>query len=349
MAGCERRFLEIGKRLFERGHDVHVFTIAYKRNLPKEENVHGIYVHRIAYCSNYITLTSSRSLRGVLKYSTMTAAKLVFNDFDVYYSNQWPILHSMFAKPFASPLIQEWCEVWLRDWRTIALQRIIAKLTCHHVSVSNFTKRRLIKLGIPEKKIRVIPNGVSYNKLSQGSYEKKWGRIIYVGRLAPHKHVEMLIDAFSKVQAKAYETELHIVGSGSLLPELKRRASKVNRCYVHGFLPEEEMLHLLKSSWLFVLPSEREGSGIVALEAMATGVPVITVNFPDNAAKEIVGDTNGVLVPPRADCISRAALDLLNDENGWNKMSASARSLAVQYDWGRIAERVEKFLRKVGE
>lgn len=343
MAGCERRFLEIGKRLSERGHDVHVFTVAYRRNLPKEENVHGIHVHRI-YSNNYITSTGSRSLSGVLKYSAMTATKLIFSDFDVYYFNQWPILHSMFTKPFVSPLIQEWCEVWIRDWRIIALQKAMTKIAHHHVSVSNFTKRRLIKLGVQEERITVIPNGVSYDKLSQGSHKKKWGRIIYVGRLTPHKHVEMLIDAFSKVVAKIRETELHIVGSGPLLPEIERQASKINQCYVHGFLSEEEMLRLLKSSWLFVLPSEREGSGIAALEAMATGIPVVTTNSPSNATKELVSYGNGMVVEPTSQHIASAIRELFSGKRDWEEMSRNARSFAATFDWDKVADDMERLL-----
>jgi len=350
MAGCERRFFEIGKRLARKGHEVHVFTIQFDASLPKEETVDGMFIHRYTSSKNYCATPSSRPLIDVLKYSFVTSAELSLEDFDVCYSNEWPIFHSICAKPFASPLIQEWCEIWSHSQKILMLQRILKFIGTHHVAVSEFTKLRMVNfLKIRPEKISVIPNGVEYSRFSKGSKNKKWGRIAYVGRLAPHKHVEMIVEAFRQVQEKTTEAELHIVGCGPSLSSIKDRATNLDNCFIHGFLPDDDMLDILRSSSLFILPSEREGSGIAALEAMAAGTPVITTDFPDNATKQMVTEMRGTVVPPKASEIAREALTLLHDESRWHTISRNARSFAKQYDWNGITVNFEEVLKKIVE
>ena len=109
--GCEVRFLEIGKRLAERGHQVHIFTIQHEKSLPVLDVVNGIFVHRYACTENYVR-SGGRSLLGVLKYSLRTPRKLSEQNFDVLYFGPWPILHSIFSRFYKVPRVQEWCEVW---------------------------------------------------------------------------------------------------------------------------------------------------------------------------------------------------------------------------------------------
>lgn len=348
IAGCERRYFEIGKRLVKRGHEVHIFTMRHEEKLPKDDVIEGILVHRYAHSKNYLTLNHFRSMGGVLKYSLSTIFRLIpERDFDIYYFNQWPIVHSIFAGPFLSPAIQEWCEVWLD--KIVTLERIVSKVISYSVAVSDFTKRRLISfLHMPPERIMIIPNGVDYSKFSTSSYEKRQGRIVYLGRLVPHKHLDLLIEAFRQVKRNIPEAELHIIGSGPLLPSIRRQAFKLDNCFIHGLLSEEQMLDILRSSWLFVLPSEREGSGIAALEAMAAGVPVITVDYPDNATKELITKQGtGMVAQPEKGSIASNIMKICFDEDLWQKMSGNARSLAMTYDWDKVVDSFESYLLRV--
>lgn len=346
IGGSESRFLEIGKRLVSRGHEVHVFTIQYEKDLLKEDGIEGIQIHRYAYSKSYTTPDGFRSLSDVLKYSLATTLKVFRNDFDVYYFNQWPLLHSIFAKPFASPMVLEWCEVWFQ--KIVMLEKIMKSATNYHVAVSQFTRQRLIDfLHVNPKNIVVIPNGVDYPKFHKKSYDKMWGRIVYVGRIAPHKHVDMLIDAFHKVKRNIPEVELHVIGSGPTLPMVEKQASGLNGIYIHGYLPEHRMLDILRSSWLFVLPSEREGSGIAALEAMAAGLPVVTVNHENNAAKELAEHGCCVVVDPNSHDIAEAILSVLVDGRLWKEMSRKAMEFAARRDWDSVASQFESFLKRV--
>ena len=143
------------------------------------------------------------------------------------------------------------------------------------------------------------------------------------------------------------EAELHIIGSGPSMRLIKDRASGLSDCFIHGFLPDDLMIDLLKSSWLFVLPSEREGSGIVALEAMAAGLPFITVDYPDNGAKKLAHSECGLAVSPTSSAIASATLQLLKDEDKWKEMSNNALDFSKEHDWDIVAERMEAFLHMV--
>lgn len=348
MAGCERRFLEIGKRLVRKNHEIHVFTLRYDSSLAKEELIDGMFVHRCASSNNYLLPRGLRSIDGVFKYSFTTLMQLLGRDFDAYYFNQWPMLHSVFAKLAASPLIQEWCEVWYTSLKVTILQQFLKKLGDYHVAVSEFTKHRLLNfLKLDPEKVAVIQNGVDNSRFRCNSHNKVWGRIVYIGRLVPHKHVELLVDAFYEVKEKVPEAELHIIGAGPSMTLIKERAAGLNDCFIHGFLPDDRMIDLLKSSWLFVLPSEREGSGIVALEAMAAGLPFVTVDYPDNGAKKLAHFNCGFTVAPTNKAIASAILQLLGDEDMWKKMSNNALDFSKEHDWDVVAERMEDFLHMV--
>lgn len=348
VAGCENRFLEIGKKLSSRGHDVHVFTLLHESSLPREETVEGITVHRCAYSGNYISPNGLRSLSGVLKYSFAASLRLFRKDFDVYYSNQWPVFHSLFAKPVARPLVQEWCEVSKDSLPAEMLQEILKWTGDYHVAVSEFTRRRLTGfMGIKPEKVSVVPNGVDFSKFHAEEDKKTWGRIVYVGRLVPHKHVEMLIDAFNLVKKEAMDAELHIVGEGPCLSALRQRAARMKDCYVHGFLPEDEMIGLLNSSWLSVLPSEREGSSISVLEAMASSLPFVTTDFPNNAVKELTEFNCGLVADPNESSIASSILQLFDDEEMYGQMSHNASSYAKEQDWNTVADRMENLMHRV--
>ncbi len=348
VAGSERRFFEIGRRLAKRGHQVHVFTVRYDMTLPKEESIQGMVVHRYAYSKNYLSSNTSRSLRGVIKYSILTFVNLIGKHFDICYSNEWPIIHSFFAKPAVPHLVQEWCEVWPDPLRMTILQKILKRFGDYHVAVSGFTRERLLNfLELSPEKVRVIPNGVNYSDFSSDLQNRVRGRIVFVGRLVPHKHIDLLIDAFLKVKEYIPEAELHIVGTGPMLSSLREKAATIDRCFVHGYLSEDDMINLLKASSVFVLPSEREGSSLVALEAMAAGLPLITVDFPNNAAKELARFNCCLVTKPDDKSIASTIVRVMQNERLWESMSHNAIAYAEKCDWDRVSLLMEDCLNKM--
>ena len=144
IGGCEIRFYELGKRLVKKGHAVDVLTVRYDPSLPKTEKIDGVTVHRISDTFNYVVESGWRSLKGVLKYSFNTFLKSFLKeiDFDIIFSNEWPITHSLLITPFYREIfVQDWSEVWTR--KILHLEFLLARLANHnlhralHVSQKN--------------------------------------------------------------------------------------------------------------------------------------------------------------------------------------------------------------------
>lgn len=359
--GVERRYWEIYRRLSKR-HTIDVFTQLRRDSVltpPYEEKGKNLLIHRLAK-SKYYGGVANRRVSAVFGYSAQLLGRLLTkNDYDAYDCNGFPFIPPFVVKMFSAlrgtPLVTTMHEVWGEDWVRyfptisklgVMIEKTLPKIATYVVAVSHFTKLRIIeKLGVQRNKVGVIPNGVEYDKFSKGSHKKVWGKIVYVGRLFPHKHVDLLMEAFRRVRRETSEVELHIVGSGVLLPLIERKASRLEGCFVYGFVPDERMVSVLKDSWLFVLPSEREGSGIAALEAMAAGIPVVTTNYPSNATKELVSHGNGMVVEPTSQHIASAIRELLSEERDWQEMSRNARSFAARFDWDKVADDMERLLR----
>ena len=345
IGGTEKRFFEIGRRLVSRGHDVRVLTVGYNRSLLREETIEGMDVCRCAYSDPYLNPRYYRSLTGILKFSTSAISKLLRNeDYDVIYMNQWPVLPSFLSTLLPDSFVQEWCEVW--PGKMGLIQRLQGKFTQNHVAVSKFTERRMVdQLKIEPVSITTIPNGVDYDRYSSCPQDKKWGRIIYIGRLSPHKNIEFAIDAYSLAKSELPDLEFHIVGDGSQYSLILELAGNVEDCHVHGSLTEDEMLELLGSSWLLIQPSEREGSGLVALEAMAAGTPVLTVDRPCNALKDLSPELVAVS-PLEKWAFASAIRDVYMDEEDWNEISSKSRLFASFYDWDQITDTMEGYLKE---
>ena len=94
--------------------------------------------------------------------------------------------------------------------------------------------------------------------------------MIYIGRLEPHKRVDQLIKKVKNIP----EFNLEVIGSGSLENQVQSLARDANNINFLGNLGREEMIDHLAKSWIFVMPSYREGFSIASLEAMAASVPM---------------------------------------------------------------------------
>jgi len=348
IGGTELRLLEMAKRLVRRGHVVHIFTVRYDSRHPKEEEKDGIRIHRYADNTGYVTSSGLRSIRGVLTYALSTMIRAAAADFDVWYFSQWPMIHSLLSKTLVSPLVQEWCEVWYR--KIVPFEKAMSRATRHHVAVSELIKRRMVEfLRIRSEDIVTIHSGVDLALFGGSNWEKKWGKIVYVGRMTPHKRLDILLNAYRVAKAAAPEIELHLAGSGPTLPSISREASKLNGVHVHGYISEDAKVKLLRSSWLFAMPSEREGLPHGPLEAMAAGTPVLTVNYADNGTVDICKEGNGIVTSPEPQAIALAIRRMLREEGEWKQMSVRARHFAERFNWNRSVDDLETYLTSVVE
>ena len=165
--------------------------------------------------------------------------------------------------------------------------------------------------------------------------------IIYVGRLVQHKNVDQIIRALRLIKDAGQELHCVVIGDGpekQSLEEISKELHVDQQISWLGFVEDSENVYAhMKASRVFVLPSSREGFGIVAVEANACGLPVVTVQEPGNAVQDLLeGGKNGSAVPNTPAFIASAILDWLG------KDGSSTRSLVSDFDWVAICEEAKR-------
>jgi glycosyltransferase involved in cell wall biosynthesis len=188
--------------------------------------------------------------------------------------------------------------------------------------------------GAPDDKIVVIPNAVDFPaELSRAG--NPGVSIGFIGRLDPVKRAQDLVAAMPLLPG---ESILHIFGEGSERFQLEadiRRMYLKDRVFLHGAVSGSG--EALKTIDLLVLPSDAEGFGLVLIEAMAAGVPVVATNVP--GIRDVVRDgENGLLVPARDPAALAAAIQkVFSNPNLRDELiRGGRRSVADRYTWERV-------------
>ena len=168
--------------------------------------------------------------------------------------------------------------------------------------------------------------------------------ILAVGRLAARKGYGSLLKAFAKVNATNSNTTLVIVGRGHLRKRLLRQASRLSigsSVIIESGMPFEDLAMLFRSANLVVYPSYYEGQGLIPLEAMSSGTPVVTVNH--GPLPEMVDNTVGSLFK-MGDVDSMAEsilLELSNPDALVLKGEAGRKRVLESFTYAIDAERFE--------
>lgn len=218
------------------------------------------------------------------------------------------------------------------------------------IAISEATLNSCIDIGLKKEKFEIIPFGVDtdfYRPLKILKKEKTF-QILAVGYLIERKGFEYLIKAMKNILKEHDTVQLTIVGSGPLekkLKELIKELKLQDNVKIMKNVSDNELLHLYNSSDLFVLPSivdsqgNTEGLGVVLLEAMACGLPVIGSDIggiPDI----IQNNETGLLVPEKdISGLSRAVLNLIENENLRKKFAINGYDrVKAKFSWEKIAE-----------
>lgn len=202
------------------------------------------------------------------------------------------------------------------------------------------------KIGI-EKKITVINNGLDLKKLliekSPVFCKSDCKTILSVSDLILSKGIDLNLKAFAQLAKKHSQLKYTIIGDGPEMSHLKRLASRLNlnkNVTFVGQLPHEEVFSYMKSSDIFSLPSWKEGFGIVYLEAMAHGKPVIAVR--GEGIEDVVkhGETGLLVKPQDVDSLIEAMEYLLSHPEDARVMGERGSRLVLeQYTWEKNAEK----------
>lgn len=349
--GGEKRFYDIGTRLQQsKQYDVHFYGMKLwkGKDVIKKQGMHYHKLSKAIPLYNKDKRTISQSIMfGISSF------KLLKADFDVIDCCGFPYF-SLFPAKLAciikrKPLYSTWHEVWGKEyWRSYlgwkgifgyAIEKLASKMPNKIIAISDDTKYKLInQLKVNPNKIIVIPNGIDIKEIEKIPASKEKSDIIFAGRLLSHKNVDTLIESISylkKTDSNYKNIKCIIVGDGPELNNLKALTKKLNlqkNIIFKGFIQKhEDVLSLIKSSKVFVLPSTREGFGIVVLEANACGVPVITVNSKNNASQYLIkNNINGYVTEIHEKYIAKEISKALQ------KKSWITKEYVKKYDWDNI-------------
>jgi phosphatidylinositol alpha-mannosyltransferase len=202
-------------------------------------------------------------------------------------------------------------------------------------------------------KYQIIPNGVDTRHFSTEALpieELCDGKlnILFVGRLEKRKGADYMIKAFLHVKHEIPRSRLIIVGPGSILRSKYRRL--VKQCgleqdiFFAGYVPYDELPRYYATADVFCSPATgRESFGIVLLEAMAVGKPVVASHI-EGYASVVRNNIEGLLVPPRSeDHLAHALISLLTDASLRRAMGSNGMSRAAKYDWTYVAQQVQDY------
>lgn len=320
--GREKRLYDITQMLVKEGHRVDIYTMKWWDGEDVMEH-EGVYMH--ALCRNYrLYVGKRRSIRQGILFG-LACTKLIKTRFDIIDVDQIPFfpLYSIWLVCLLKrkKMHATWHEVWGKTyWRKYlgwrgAVATVIesgaVKLPSRIVAVSELTAYQLDTLLNRTKGVRVIPNSVDFNKLSAIKPSTEHNDIIFAARLLEHKHADLLIKSVARLAARNPDISCLIIGTGPEEVSLKQLASKLHveqSVHFRDFYENiDDLYALIKSSKVYVLPSEREGFGLGLLEANAFGIPAITLDVPHNAARSLIqNNVNGSLVKPNVAALSHA-------------------------------------------
>jgi glycosyltransferase involved in cell wall biosynthesis len=215
----------------------------------------------------------------------------------------------------------------------------------------------LKKLGVPRRNITVIPCGVDLEHFRpDGAAEerRRTFRVLSVGRLVPRKGVGTVIEAVAAIARNGVDVELVVVGGGAESaagrdPELDRLADVVRRVdaaatvELRGQLPQARLPEVYRSADLVVCAPWYEPFGIVPLEAMACGIPVVASSVGGLIDTVVDGGT-GRHVPPRdPEALAQVIAELLRDPDERHRLGRNGRQRVEQrYSWARVVAETER-------
>jgi glycosyltransferase involved in cell wall biosynthesis len=358
LGGGEKRVWEMARRLVARGHEVHLFGMQFwegEQTITRE----GVILHGVCRPYSFYRNGRRRILPAFI-FGVMVFLALFRQRFDVVDCQQFPYT-SVFGAAAAcrisrSPFVITWYEVWGDYWYDYlgrigaggkVLERLAARVPAHTVVISETTKAGLVSM-VGDREITVLPIGIDTDGIDSVLPAKTRSDVLFAGRLIREKHVDVLVDAVGILRLASPGIRCVIIGDGPErinLEEKVRSLDLSDNILFTGFLPRsEDVIAHMKSSRVFVLPSTREGFGISVLEALAAGIPVVTIDHPKNASRVFARDGCGLESSLDAKDLSERIPALLV---AGEETRVRCRMKAREYDWGAIIGRIEEYYRLV--
>jgi glycosyltransferase involved in cell wall biosynthesis len=210
--------------------------------------------------------------------------------------------------------------------------------------VSRGLSEKVNSIGVPWSNIEIIPDGVDTSNFVSLPYKDRSNNVLFVGSLIERKGIRYLVQSFVNIVQHFPDMQLTIMGEGYQRAECEALVQSFglsDRVYFTGAQTREQVAEGMRKAKIFVLPSIEEGLGVVLLEALASGTPIVASKI--GGIPDVVDETVGILIPPgEPDELGKAILYVLNlKPDDWNILHNNARKRAEEvFDWARIAQQI---------
>jgi glycosyltransferase involved in cell wall biosynthesis len=330
-------------RLVRKGYDMTLFTSQFPNGL-QNENIDGVNIVR---CGS--------------KYSVYNKGKDYYRKNNEYYDlfidgiNTRPFLTPKFVKekPILALFYQLAAEIWLYETpfplnyighyylekKWLSAYRGIPTIT-----LSDSSKQDLEAIGF--KKIFIVPIGLNVIPISEVPQKESNPTIVFIGRLKKHKLPHHAIEAFLLIKKHIPSARLWVVGGGPIQNELENKFNDKDIIF-YGHIKEELKYELLRKAHLILVPSIREGWGLVVTESNAMGTPAVAYNVPGLRDSVMDGET-GILVKDNSpESLAHSTITLLKDRDLLTRYSKKALGFSKQFSWDTSANEFEKIINNV--
>jgi glycosyltransferase involved in cell wall biosynthesis len=337
---------ELSKQLVKMGHSVDVVTMHY-RDLPRFETVDDVNIYRtpairkrpdICYMHELATYVP-----GALIKTVRMARRKKYDITHCHFIIPGGILAWLVSKFAGTPFIitchgsdvpgynpdrfKVMHKALLPSWR------FLVRRTQLLTSPSESLKQLILK-SCKDAKITVIPNGIYTQRFGTGPKEKS---ILMCSRILPRKGFQYVIEAVKDMEL---DWQVHVVGEGPYLPELKKLAEgSKTPIKFWGWIDNNDptFYELLSKSSIFAFPSEAENFPSVLLEALASGIAIITSTA--GGCPEVVGKAGLLVEPGDTEGIRKMLKKLVDSDQLRNQLGEQALEQARQFNWENIAQK----------
>lgn len=361
MGGKEKRLHELSSRLARRGHDVHIYTMHWWDSPARTISANDVTLHAIARKRPLYKGDKRSIVQGVMfGLACLRLARVRADVIDVDHMPFFPIFGAWVAHFFYRlPLVGTWHEALSRqDWRdymgaagivSFVIERISIRLPRYIVAASEHTRQNLARFHGRERNVSVVASGIDASALAVIKPIDAPCNILYVGRLVKDKKVDVLLDAFAAVLVQKPDAQFVIVGDGVERQSLEDQAQELgiarNVTFTGRIARDEDIYRYMKRAQVFASASVREGFGIVTIEAIACGTPVVVSKSEANAAKDLVDPgVTGSVVAPEPEAFARACLHWLDTSPDLQRLAETA----TQFDWETLTAKLEEHYARWG-
>jgi glycosyltransferase involved in cell wall biosynthesis len=340
--GAEVLTHEVMVRLAKVGHEMTLFCPSIPSGLKKEE-IDGVHI-----------------IRSGGKYSVYRKAKEFFKKNTKNYDF---IIDEINAKPFLSPgmvkskpilalfhqlIDKEWfyevpfplnylCYYYLEP-KWLSKYKEIPTAT-----VSSSSEQDLKKYGF--KRVFVVPMGLSVTPLEKLHEKESSPTVLYIGRLKRHKLPDHALEAFTIIKKQLPDSKMWVIGDGMMLDKLKKM--NIRDVTFYGYAENNLKYDLLKRAHVVLMPSIREGWGLVVTEANAMGTPVVAYNVPGLRDSVLDGKTGILLKQNSPQKLAQTAITLLTDKNLLKRYSNDALAFSNNFSWDNTAVAFDKIIAQI--